>query len=382
MADKKKKLSAGVYRLPDGRIWIRVVATVRGKRLEATETLDAGMGHADGVARREQIVRAWQEDAAPARERAPTLVDYCERWIALRAKRVREVSIRSYAQILGAYLLPRLGHLRIDDIRRSDLEGWCAHLERTLKPRSARHVWHVGLMVIRDAAADYDLPDPSRRVDAPRGVAAPAGRALSQEELARLLKAGEEVLELRRYSALLTLASTGMRRTELIRQRWEDVDLEEGWLVVSHSKTAAGVGRKLPLPDAACDVLRRWSKQHPGGPWVWPRSDTARHVSTDHVGCLVARAAKAADLTVTPHDLRRTLATLLHRAQVDGVVRKALLGHTDVQVSDGYVRISDEDRRAGLRLIEGGAVGVESGTKKKKEEADAAVTGSVRITKG
>lgn len=373
MASKKKrKLSAGVYRLEDGRIWIRVVATVRGKRMEATETLEEGLGHADGVARRGAIVRAWEEDALPARQRPPTLADYCEQWIALRARRVRKVSSTSYAYVLGSHLLPHMGHLRVDDVRRSDLEAWCAHLEGgDLKPRSARYIWHVGLMMLRDAAADYGVPDPSRRVDGPRGRAEPAGKALTQDELALLLAAGERVLSLRQYSAFVTLASTGVRRLELVRQRWEDMDLEGGWMVVSHSKTDAGLGRKLPLPDAAVQVLRRWREAHPGGAWVWPGVRNPEGPGTvSWVRRLVSCASEEAQIAITPHDLRRTLATLMHRAQVDGVVRKALLGHSDVHVSDAYVRLSDEDRRAGLRVIEGGAVGEESGSSSHKKDTD------------
>ena len=57
---------------------------------------------------------------------------------------------------------------------------------------------------------------------------------------------------------LIVLAlDTGMRRGELLHQRWAHVDLARCLLAVTHSKTAGGEGREIPLTTRAYALLAR-----------------------------------------------------------------------------------------------------------------------------
>lgn len=374
MGRKKKRPAPGVTVLGDGRYMVRVKVTVRGQQREVQETLPHGSTLAGAVARKEAIQAELRAGGiAKGRGRAPTLADYTERWIELRAQRIRESSARTYADILGNYVLPHLGHLRVDDLRRADLEAWLAWLEgEGWSLRTRRLAWSLGLMVIRDACVDWDRPDPSQRLPGPRGKVKKAGRALTEGELGQLVRYAQTLDDPGAEAALLTLAYTGLRRLELSRQRWEDLDLEAGWLTASHSKTAAGEGRQIPLPRLVCEALVRLKESSVGdSPWVWPGED-GKARSPGWVSYLVPTAAKAAGLGhVTPHDLRRTYATLLDAYNVNRMVTRSLMGHSDDKETDRYVRVHPEDLRSALQVIEGGAkVGHDGGTYVPREATD------------
>ena len=55
---------------------------------------------------------------------------------------------------------------------------------------------------------------------------------------------------------IVTALYTGMRRGELLNQRWEHVDFERKVLYVTRSKTAGGEGREVPLAAKVAEVLQ------------------------------------------------------------------------------------------------------------------------------
>lgn len=62
-------------------------------------------------------------------------------------------------------------------------------------------------------------------------------------------------------SIVVCALDTGMRRGEVLKQRWEDVDLNRKLLMVTNSKTAEGEAREIPLTDRLYRIL---SKQPQG----------------------------------------------------------------------------------------------------------------------
>lgn len=363
---KARRVADCIERLNDGRYRIRVRSLARGQDREVQETLEHGASEADAVARRDEIREALAHGGPTKPAPPPTLRSYSKSWLATRSRRVRKATATTYAKILGRYVLPHLGSLRVDDIRRRDLEGWLGWLERDsgLALRSQRSAWRYGLMVIRDACADLHLPDPSLRLQGPRGREEQAGRSLSAEQLGLLVAAARQMC-LARESGVITLCYTGLRSSELRYQLRADLDLgPEAWLVCSHSKTLGGKGRRVPLPEVVREVLTRHLAAAPESLYVWPGARTGKPVGRHWCAEIVAHAAERAGLGhLTPHDLRRTYISLLHRAQVDRLAVQSIVGHSQNKTTDGYVHLTDEDRRAALKVLPGGAqVGLAGGT--------------------
>jgi integrase len=150
---------------------------------------------------------------------------------------------------------------------------------------------------------------------------------------------------------VIAALDTGMRRGELFRQIWKDVDCAGGLLYVTQSKTAEGEGRTIPLTRRLKSLLKEKhaSREDPTGPIFrfqgHPIGDLKRSWAT---------AQKDADLPVRYrfHDLRHTFNTRLMEAGVIQDVRMALMGHEPRSVHWGYTHVELPALRQGIQKLE------------------------------
>lgn len=165
---------------------------------------------------------------------------------------------------------------------------------------------------------------------------------LSREEARRLLGA----LRHPKHVAILALAySSGLRVSEVVRLRVEDVDRERGLVVVR-----GGKGRKdrtTLLSSTALELLDAYLPRAPGGPWLFPGGRGSRPITTRSVQKVVAAAARQAGIRkkVTPHVLRHSFATHLLESGTDLRVIQELLGHASVRTTEIYTHVSTRQLR-------------------------------------
>jgi site-specific recombinase XerD len=169
---------------------------------------------------------------------------------------------------------------------------------------------------------------------------------LTEPEVEALLAAADRTTWTgRRDHALLLLAvQTGLRVSELIGLRRDDVHLGTGAHV-----SCRGKGRKeriTPLTRVTVGVLRVWLAERVGDAAdpLFPTS-TGTPLSRDAVERRLAKYADAATATclslrtkrISPHVLRHTAAMRLLQAGVDTSVIALWLGHEHVDTTQIYV---------------------------------------------
>ena len=140
---------------------------------------------------------------------------------------------------------------------------------------------------------------------------------------------------------------TGMRRGELLNQRWEDVDLDRRLLLVTKSKTRGGEGREIPFTDRVYEFLRGRA-QAEGYLFTF-------HKRPIHLVKTAWRLAlqRSAIRRLRFHDLRHTFNTRLMEAGVIQDVRKTLMGHSSGNdVHAGYTHIELPAKREAIRRLE------------------------------
>jgi len=168
---------------------------------------------------------------------------------------------------------------------------------------------------------------------------------MSFREEQLLLRAAPEHLQRIIFCAL----QTGMRRGEILSQRWEDVDLDNRILHVSHSKTPEGEAREIPLTDCLYELLRA-IRQHRGPVFTY-QGDPIRIIKTTWASSLRRSGIRHFRF----HDLRHTANTRMMLAGVLQEVRREILGHSSQRsrdVNDRYTQIELPEKREAIRKLE------------------------------
>jgi integrase len=115
---------------------------------------------------------------------------------------------------------------------------------------------------------------------------------------------------------------TGMRRGEILAQRWEHIDFDRRLLSVTHSKTAEGEHREIPLSSQLMAILE--ANRVPQGFVVTYDGEPLHRIKTAWAGTI----RRASIPYVRFHDLRHTFNSRLVEVEVIADVRKELMGHS------------------------------------------------------
>jgi hypothetical protein len=168
--------------------------------------------------------------------------------------------------------------------------------------------------------------NPVRAIELPPNDETPRTRVAPLEEAERLLAA----LEPNDRVPYALAFYAGLRREEIYRLRWEDVEIDGYRLVVRKAKSAAGTNRRPPIAEPLREILRAAALRN--------ASDAEDPVSSVSVmsGKLAERATaawkEAGQRRITLHECRHTYASFLMAA---GYMLKELMecmGHSDLQM--------------------------------------------------
>jgi integrase len=165
---------------------------------------------------------------------------------------------------------------------------------------------------------------------------------------------------------VILLAATGMRRSELLALRWEDVDLDgrvlttgsvvrlKGQGLVRQDTTKGGGQRVVPLPQFAVDALHRLKggRQGPNTGGVIFPSSTGTSRDPDNFGKQWREVRADLGLPdVSSHSFRKTVATLNDDSGLSARVGADQLGHARPSMTqDVYMRRAGYTRKWLQRL--------------------------------
>jgi len=190
--------------------------------------------------------------------------------------------------------------------------------------------------------------NPAADVQAPRAWKA-LPKFLSAEEIEKLLGAPDTTQPrgLRDRALIELFYATGLRVSEMVGLRQQDLNLESGYL------TCTGKGRKqrlVPIGDEASAWLTRYLKE--GRPALLKRKASPRLFVNARGGAGLSRVGfwkilkehgRQAGLprTLSPHVLRHSFATHLLERGADLRAIQMMLGHSDLSTTQIYTHILD-----------------------------------------
>lgn len=286
--------------------------------------------------------------------RAPTFRDLARAFEAAQAEAKSERTQKLYRQQLRDHLLPKLGRVLVDEIRRRDVEALHAALRR--RPFLANRVLQL-LRAIFNFGIAHEMVEANPCTGIKPFREPRRERYLSAEELRALLKAIAEEPNREGADAVLLLLLTGARSGEVRTMRWGDLDLEGGVWTKAASSTKQRRSHRCPLSEPALDVLRR-RKPLARGPYVFPgrypdepRADLKRPWASIRDRAGLEEFHK--------HDLRHSFASLVVNAGGSLPLIGALLGHSRTETTARYAHLFDGTLRDAAERV-GSIIGAAS----------------------
>jgi integrase/recombinase XerD len=269
-------------------------------------------------------------------------------------------TMRSAAESLTQFLFfcQRTGMRRLEQLGREELEAFVEfEQDRGLKPATVRTrlgaVYAFIRFLIEKKVLGYELLESRIRLKLPDRLP----RAIDPEDLSRLLSV---VHPPRDRALILLLLRTGMRIGELLNTRVSDVDFREQKILIYQAQKTA-VGRVVYYSDDAHKALINWLRLRPPFKEYLFYGRGRTHLSYEAARTLFKKYVQAAGLEhsgYTLHCLRHTFATELLNAGMRLECLQVLLGHTNLEVTRRYARLSDKTREAeyfeAMRRIEKG----------------------------
>ncbi len=261
-------------------------------------------------------------------------------------------TLAGYERSLFRTLLPTFG---ADDAGSLDEERWQQWVDELALDGLSRSRIANHLAV---ASAIYGWASrPTRRlvgrnpivgVELPPNDEKPRERVATAAEAAELLDALPA--DLRVPYALAFYA--GLRRTEIHRLEWPDVDLEGRSLIVRRSKSDAGTGRRVPVAAPLVPIL---AAVDPKTGTVCKRSVlSGKHAArakkawtyVDHQVGEPKQQRKPALEPIGLHEARHTYASLLVAAGYTLKEVMEYLGHADLATTSRYVKVLPQPSEA------------------------------------
>ena len=167
-------------------------------------------------------------------------------------------------------------------------------------------------------------------------------RYLEQGELAKLL----EHSSLRLRAVILFAVNTGMRKGEIQRLRWSEINFNQGYLTAIETKN--GETRYVPINDTVKEVLLSIRK-NPDSPYVFCAKDGE---SYDFRKSFETALGKSGIIDFRFHDLRHTFASHLAMKGVDLNTIRELLGHKSLDMTLRYSHLSKDHKMRAVSILD------------------------------
>jgi integrase len=170
---------------------------------------------------------------------------------------------------------------------------------------------------------------------------------LTPDELSRLLDAISKADCLQAANLMRMALFTGMRRGELFRLQWTDLDFDRGFIHLRDTK--GGKDQIIPMNAEARKILQGHERTESA--FVFPGRSGQKRVDIKKTVNRIKDAAGLPKEFRALHGLRHVYASMLASSgQVDMYTLQKLLTHKSPQMTQRYAHLRDESLRAASEL--------------------------------
>ncbi len=307
-----------------------------------------------------------------------TVADFVPAFLDAKRMQVRPNTLSEYARATARHIVPRLGSTKLNELTATLIRRFYAQLlDSGLSPKTVRNVASALRQLLQVAVTDRVIDaNPSVGVELPR-VTKPPIQVWTPEQTRHFISTVPAPLS----TIAVVMATTGMRRSEILGLTWPAIDLDRASLSVTatvvnvdnvpvfrpmEGKTAGSL-RTIALDDYTIEHLRghktQQAKQRLLVGELW-RSAQPEFVFCDEVGCMYHpnrltrqfhRSAVDAGLpAIGTKGLRHSFATTALALGTHPKVVQERLGHSTITTTlDRYSHVlPEQDRAAAVQVAE------------------------------
>jgi len=294
-----------------------------------------------------------------------TVEEWVHEWLDGRHS-LKPGTVSNYRHALRP-VIDAFGSVRIQDLRFEHVERLVAMRLKVVSPRTVQLTLKVLSQALDAAIARGVLQrNVVALVDKPKKTTPEIGRAWAPSEAQAFLELGTA----NRYQHGWHLSLLGLRRSEVVGLRWDDVDLVEGHCYVRQARVVvdgsvivttpkSGKGRRVPLSPGAIQALTRAHATQTGHRLqLGARYQPSGYVVVDGAGRPIRPETYAREFRnlikafglpkIRLQDLRHTTASILASNGTPLLVAADILGHDPVVFAKTYAHLYDGDRRTAV----------------------------------
>ena len=238
------------------------------------------------------------------------------------------------------HLQKPFGPLQPDEITSDKVDEFRIALTEKYKPGTVRNVLELLRRIINFGVKKKQLQELPFTIELPPNTNERTEQ-LTAEQFHSLLKVLETDGNIA-VAAMMKLALfTGMRRGELFKLRWNDIDYENSFITLTDPK--GGKDQRIPLNGGARHVFKTYKSQTPESPYVFPGRTGRQKVDVKKAANRIRdRAGLPKDFRPF-HGLRHAYASMLASSgEVPMYTLQKLMTHKSPQMTQRYAHLQDE----------------------------------------
>lgn len=288
------------------------------------------------------------------KRQSPTLQQFVDDIYLPFAERERS-SIKDIRNRLKNKILPVLGKKKLSQITKADIAVMINKLATEISGTTANRTKSL-CSAIFNKAIEFDLmtSNPTKGIKKLKENG-PRTRYMDDDEVTRFLHVLNTEVEKGNLSAqaIYVLFFSGLRRSEVLSARWENLSLERGTLFIPKPKN--GQPRTAPLNSFAVQMLRKIKEERGhNSPFIFNSRAKSGHMH--EVRKTLKSIMKQSNIEcLTTHDLRRGFASMIANIDGGGVDLRTigeLIGHKDIRTTQRtYAHLANKSLQNASELL-------------------------------
>ncbi|MCE5273246.1 site-specific integrase [bacterium] len=300
---------------------------IEGKRLSRKET---------------EAVKRAEKEAEKAR---PTI---SRLWEAYKAGKPESKSLRSDELMFLKHIAPMLGEKTPEELVPLDLDRLRIKLQKNYSNQTIAYILKLVKRLVNFGHRKQLCGPLSIEVEIPK-VNNIKTEDLTPEQLKKLVELLDSDKNVTVARLMKIALFTGMRRGELFRLKWGDVNFQRDNITLHDPK--GGQDQTIPLNSAARELLELHKTGRGESEYVFPGRGGNMRVDIKKEANRIKKAAGLPDSFRALHGLRHVYASMMASSgKVDMYTLQKLLTHKSPQMTQRYAHLRDEALRNAANL--------------------------------